>query len=135
MDVSSISAPGAPLADALPTSESVRTEFLNLFITQMRNQNPLEPLSNDQMVTQLAQFSTLEQMEKLNQSMSSLALGQQVSQAAALIGRQVTYSGEAGEVTTTVTGVLIQNGAVKLEAGGVPIELSSIVRIENRVAE
>lgn len=49
-----------------------KMEFLNLLITEMKNQNPLEPLSNQQMAAQLAQFSQLELSEESNQNIIAM---------------------------------------------------------------
>ncbi|MCA9212861.1 MAG: hypothetical protein KDB27_07350 [Planctomycetales bacterium] len=78
-------------------SES-RDEFLNLLVAQLRNQDPLEPVKQENFLAQLAQFSTLEGVEKLNANFESqLALQretlemQQMSQAAGLIGKEVNF--------------------------------------------
>jgi flagellar basal-body rod modification protein FlgD len=56
-----------------PTSaSSQKMDFMQLLITQMQNQNPLEPMSNEAMAAQLAQFSQLELTEEMNGSISSM---------------------------------------------------------------
>ena len=49
-----------------------KLDFMNLLITEMQNQNPLEPLSNQQMAAQLAQFSQLEQAELMNTNLTTI---------------------------------------------------------------
>jgi flagellar basal-body rod modification protein FlgD len=49
-----------------------KEDFLQLLMAQMKNQNPLEPMSNQEFVAQLTSFSSLEQLEKLNQQVSFL---------------------------------------------------------------
>ncbi|MDU0220587.1 flagellar hook assembly protein FlgD, partial [Escherichia coli] len=49
-----------------------KNEFLNLLVAQLNNQNPLEPQGNGEFIAQLAQFSSLEGIEKLNKSMESM---------------------------------------------------------------
>ena len=59
------------MVDAVSASASqIRTDYLNLLITQLRNQNPLEPMDNNEMAAQLAQFSPLEQMENMSGSLA-----------------------------------------------------------------
>lgn len=70
-----------------------RDAFLQLLVMQMRNQDPLEPTSNSEMLAQLAQFSSLEQMERLNDNFENLTGG--VDQlnfmtASSLIGKTVS---------------------------------------------
>lgn len=66
--------------------------FLELMVTQMKNQNPLDPQENSEFVAQLAQFSSVEGIDKLNTSMEGLASSFQSSQAlqaSSLVGRTV----------------------------------------------
>ena len=49
-----------------------KMEFLNLLVTEMKNQNPLEPMDNQQMAAQLAQFTQLELSEESNQNIISM---------------------------------------------------------------
>ena len=58
-----------------------KNEFLELLVAQLNNQNPLEPQENGEFIGQLAQFSTVEGVEKLNSSMQTILSGYQSSQA------------------------------------------------------
>ena len=49
-----------------------KNDFLTMIITQLQNQDPLNPLDNSQFITQLAQFSTLEQMSNMSSQLNSL---------------------------------------------------------------
>jgi flagellar basal-body rod modification protein FlgD len=49
------------------------SEFLNLLITQLKNQDPLNPADNQQFLAQLAQFSSLEQLTSINQTVTNIA--------------------------------------------------------------
>jgi flagellar basal-body rod modification protein FlgD len=50
-----------------------KDEFLKLLVAQLKNQDPMNPVSNDQFITQLATFSSLEQLVSINQAVSKLA--------------------------------------------------------------
>jgi len=70
--------------------------FLKLLTTQLQNQDPLNPLDNAQMTSQMAQISTVSGIEKLNATLSKLMTNStdtQVMQAASLLGRHVLVSG------------------------------------------
>ena len=73
-----------------------RNEFMDLMMAQMQNQNPLDPQKNEDFVAQLAQFSSLEEMQSLNTSVED-AMGQfrstQALQASAMVGQQVQVEG------------------------------------------
>ena len=69
-----------------------KNEFLELLVAQLNNQDPLSPQENGEFIAQLAQFSQVEGIEKLNSSMGSLLSGYQSSQAlqaSSLVGRKV----------------------------------------------
>ncbi len=75
----------------LITSTEARDQFLQLLTTQLRYQNPLDPMDNTEFVAQLAQLSTLEQLEELNSQFENLLRLQEVASAADLVGRNVQY--------------------------------------------
>ncbi len=100
MSVSQVS----PLMSAATGSSSSATaqlgkdDFLRLLVTQLANQNPLSPVQDQEFVAQLAQFSSLEQLENLNETMtSSLILDQAVNNSLAtnLIGKEVLVEGKS----------------------------------------
>lgn len=71
-------------------------DFMNLFVTQLKNQNPLEPMDNYQMASQMAQFSSLEALGNISQSLQNLTSYQASMnslQATGLIGKKVEISG------------------------------------------
>jgi len=71
-------------------------DFLNLLVTQMRYQNPLEPMDNYQMASQVAQLSSVESLKNISQSIDLLATNQASAnnfQASGLIGKKVEYQG------------------------------------------
>ena len=78
--------------------------FLTLLITQLKNQDPMDPQDSSQFVSQLAQFSSLEQMTSLNKSITSVL----ESSVTNLIGKTVTVQDQAtqaGFSTGVVTGI------------------------------
>jgi len=81
-----------PGAVAGGSEELGKTQFLELMIAQMNNQDPLDPAKNEDFIAQLAQFSTVEGIENLNKSMADMSAAVQSSltmEAAALVGRFV----------------------------------------------
>lgn len=73
--------------------EQQQDRFLKLLVTQMKNQDPLNPLDNAQVTTQMAQLSTVTGVEKLNATLEAFTRAQ-AFQAAGLIGRYVLAPGE-----------------------------------------
>jgi len=77
--------------------------FLNLLIAQLNNQDPLAPQGNSEFIAQLAQFSQVEGLQKLDESMAALLLQQrsaQALQAASLVGKQVLLAADRANVDT-----------------------------------
>jgi flagellar basal-body rod modification protein FlgD len=79
-----------------------KNEFLKLMVAQINNQDPLNPTQNEQFLAQLAQFSTLEGIQNLNdsvESMTSLMRGTATTQAASLVGRTVLVPTDSALMT------------------------------------
>ncbi|MBF7144597.1 MULTISPECIES: flagellar hook assembly protein FlgD [Pseudomonas] len=78
--------------------------FLQLLVTQMKNQNPLDPQDNSEFVAQLAQFSSVEGINNLNDTVSGLATNYtstQSLQASALVGHSVLAQNSTATVNTS----------------------------------
>jgi flagellar basal-body rod modification protein FlgD len=76
--------------------------FLTMLIAQLKNQDPLNPLDNAQLTSQLAQISTVQGIERLNTTLAALAGSFQAGQslqAAGLVGRQVLVTGDRMELS------------------------------------
>lgn len=83
-----------------------KNEFLELLVAQLNNQNPLDPQANGEFIAQLAQFSTVEGIEKLNSSVGDIMTGfhsSQALQASSLVGRKVIIPSEEAMVDTAET--------------------------------
>jgi len=79
--------------------------FLKLLVAQMQNQDPLNPLDNAQVTSQMAQINTVSGVEKLNKTMTGLTsqfLQMQTLQGASLVGRDVTVAGNSISISNDV---------------------------------
>ena len=87
------------VSTAKPSKSSgaeAQDRFLKLLVTQMQNQDPLNPMDNAQVTTQLAQLNTVTGIEQLNKTLGQMAASsaaQQSLQAAMLVGREVLVAG------------------------------------------
>lgn len=70
-------------------SQLNKDAFFKLLITQLKHQDPLKPMENKEFISQMAQFSSLEQMQNMNTSMKQFTKIQSLSEGAALIGKTV----------------------------------------------
>jgi len=105
--------------------------FLRLLITQIRYQDPLSPMEDREFIAQLAQFSTLEQMQQMNSGFAAFQLMSLTTQALALVGKQVTAQvpGEAAPLTGTVEAVAFKEGRPLLVVGEREIELGWVTQV------
>lgn len=79
------------------SSEAIQDRFMTLLVAQLKNQDPLEPMDNSQVTSQMAQLSTVTGIQGLNDSMQSMAStfsGNQTLQATSMLGRTVTLNGD-----------------------------------------
>ena len=115
------------------TAESTRDQFLQLLVTQLRNQDPLDPVKQENMLQQLAQFSTLEQMEQMNANFDDLLKLQELTQGANLLGRNVVFQPVEGDLAGqgTVEEVRNENNRLVLTIDG---ESVAIDRVQALVA-
>ncbi|EOC0416298.1 flagellar hook assembly protein FlgD [Cronobacter malonaticus] len=103
-------------------ASDLQSSFLTLLVAQLKNQDPTNPMQNNELTTQLAQISTVSGIEKLNTTLGSIS-GQidnsQSLAASALIGHGVMIPGSTiltGKDTTTPFGVELQQAADKVTA-------------------
>src|SRR5512135_287243 len=90
------------------------SDFLNLLITQLKNQDPLDPMKDTEFVAQLANFSSLQQMTSMNTNMANLLAQQNYTNAASMIGKQVTTSDDKSGVVSKVS---LEKGQIYLYVG------------------
>jgi len=105
-------------------NELGQTAFLELMIAQLNNQDPLSPKENGEFIAQLAQFSSVEGLERLNNNFDNFATSftsNQALQASSLVGRSVTVPSETG--VTDMNGVISGVIEVPESTGNVTMQI------------
>jgi flagellar basal-body rod modification protein FlgD len=125
---------GASITNNSATTIS-SSEFLNLMMDSLQDQDPLNPSSSDptQYLTELAQMTSVEQETNTAQNTSDTAQAQSVSQAIGLIGDSVTYLDQTNgdKITGTVQSVQITSSGPTLTVdGSAGVALSSILNVQ-----
>ncbi len=118
-------------SSSLPINEN---QFLQMLMTELQNQNPMDPNSSDPMsfVTELAQFTSVEQETDTAQNTSTLASGQSTASAVEMIGATVNYTDPTSGATDTgtVQSVEITSSGPTLTINGTSgIALSSVTQV------
>ena len=125
--------PGA--AAASDAAQEASDRFLTLLVTQLRNQDPLNPLDNAAVTTQLAQISTVSGINKLNDTVASLsasfAAGQYL-QATGLVGRDVVV---AGNKLTLEEGKATYGMAIAKDADAVTVTIKDAAGVVVRTID
>lgn len=120
-----------------PSAGALQMDYMKLLVTQLQNQNPLEPLDNKDMSAQLAQFSQLQQTENLNTSFSRVLESVQRSYASSLIGKEVSFKVQAADGTIqTQTGevdevVIGADGTLLLMVDDRQVKLADVTSIRD----
>jgi flagellar basal-body rod modification protein FlgD len=94
-------------SDALTNANLGKEDFLNLLVTQMQHQDPLDPLKNEDFVAQMAQFSSLEQLINVNSTLEQVQLlgsSMNNAQAVSLIGKSLTVIGNTMQIQDGTAG-------------------------------
>ncbi len=105
--------------------------FLKLLIAQLQNQDPTNPTSNEQIVTQLSQMQSLQSNLDLSGTLKNLSNSQQLSNSASFLGRTIdgtTTDGKA--VTGKVDRVLIREGQGILKVGTQEVPLNNVLELK-----
>lgn len=132
-----------------PKSQLKVEDFINMMVTQLQNQDPMEPAKNEQLLSQMSQIGQLQSQQELtaNQklltdSLKSMVQQNNIGAASNLIGKEVEGTGEknadgtTSKVTGKVEGVSVLNGAVTLRLdSGEKIALENVTSVLNPDAD
>ena len=124
------SSTGADNTIPLPTQMLSQKDFLNLLVTQMTSQDPLNPTNSQDLLSQMTQFSTLNANTSLQANLAQLQSSQQFSLANSLLGKQVTL--QLNSNTTAqgiVTGVDTSSTAPQVVVNGQSYNLSQVLSV------
>jgi len=123
------------------SATTIQADYLEVLIAQLQNQNPLEPMDNTEMASQLAQFSQLQQLESMNSNFAKVLAASENTYAGSLIGKEVTFfkqteTGDLIEMSGTVKkvfndpeeGILL---VLETTEGDYTLGLDGIISVEN----
>ncbi|MHC4322651.1 MAG: flagellar hook assembly protein FlgD [Planctomycetota bacterium] len=124
-------------SSAINSASSIQMNYMKLLITQLQNQNPLEPMDNNEMASQLAQFSQLQQLESMNSNFANVLSATERNYANSLFGKEISFASEneAGtrEITSGIVEEVINNvdGEIILVTADHAIALEGVISVKN----
>jgi len=137
MEIDDIISSNTITAPQQDNSKINKVQFLQLLVTQMKHQDPLNPMGNEQMLAQLAQFSSLEQMSNLNDNLAQANTVSQFINSTQLIGKNVVISDPSSSpsnpttITQKVKAVSLgENGSVLTLDNEMVVDANQIIRVE-----
>ena len=121
------------------TSTSTQTltqaDFLKLLVAQMTSQDPLNPTSSQDLLTQTVQLSTLQSNTSLQSTMTQLQGNQTLAEASSLLGRQVAVQADSSNTAQgVVSGVDLSSGTPQIIVNGTSYSLSQVISISTASA-
>lgn len=124
-------------SSVINSASSIQMDYMKLLIVQLQNQNPLEPLDNNEMASQLAQFSQLQQLESMNTSFASVLATTEHTYASSLIGKEVSFATVTEMGTQEITSGTVEevynnvDGDILLAVGDHRVVLEDIISVRN----
>jgi len=119
------------------SASNIQMNYMKLLITQLKNQNPLEPLDNNEMASQLAQFSELQQLESMNSNFASVLSNTERTYANSLIGKEISFASEDKTGTRDITSGIVEevinnvDGQIVLVTGNHTLALEDVISVKN----
>lgn len=112
-----------------------KNDFLNILAAQLQYQDPMEGGDNSEYVAQLAQFSSLEQMENLNVTFNELKVNQNLLYGTLLIGKMVNLTFGEEMISGVVDKVKLTNDLLNLVVNGQEYSVKDVVSVEGEQVE
>jgi len=112
------------------TQSLSQSDFLKLLVAQMTSQDPINPTSSQDLLTQTVQLSTLQSNTSLQSTLTQLKGSESLSQAGSLLGRQVSVQVDSNTVKTgLVSGVNVSSGTPQIIVDSTAYDLSQVLSI------
>lgn len=106
-------------------------DFLQLLVTQMRNQDPMAPMQDTEFIAQMAQFTSLEQSRKMSEDMAEMRSQTSFQQGVGLLNQQVTVkAGEEAPLTGIVTELKMVEGEPQLLINSEFYALQDVIHVK-----
>lgn len=112
-----------------------KDQFLKILITQLQNQDPMQPMEDKEFIAQMAQFTSVEQLMNISTQLNTL--NQSLGSVSGLIGKDITWTDAQTLLPKTgnVESIVVSNGIQYAVVGSDRIALTDITQIQNPSSE
>jgi flagellar basal-body rod modification protein FlgD len=105
-------------------------DFTNMLVAELKNQDPMEPMKNSDLLQQVSQIRAIDANDQLTTTLQAVLMGQSIASAGNLIGRTVSGLDSSGnKVSGTVGSVSISGGSAVLNVGSSTIDIKNVTQI------
>ncbi|WP_440118832.1 flagellar hook capping FlgD N-terminal domain-containing protein [Paenibacillus sp. QZ-Y1] len=116
------------------TKELGKDQFLKILITQLQNQDPMQPMEDKEFIAQMAQFSSVEQLVNISSQLKTL--NQSLGAVSGMIGREISWLSSNKEDNGTlrqgiVDSIIVRDGVQYAKVGKDEIKLDEIIQVNN----
>lgn len=130
MAVSGISSTAGSTVSPANTFGDLKTEdFMKLLIAELQNQDPMSPMDNQQILTQISSLTEMSANQSLIASLDSLAGTQSLGAASGMIGKTISGKVNQSPVSGVVEKVVVEGGQVYLKVGEHKVPVSNVSEI------
>jgi flagellar basal-body rod modification protein FlgD len=125
-----------PTKSAKAGDDMGKDDFMKLMLAQLQHQDPLKPMDDQAFIAQTAQFNALDEMTKLNKTLSAVLDSQQLAEASGMIGKVVSAADKDGKaIKGAVTAASVSGGVAMLHIGATRIELDKVTAVASDDAD
>ncbi len=130
--ITALSTPQDPQVSArIPKKELGQDDFFQLLVTQLKHQDPMNPVADTEFIAQMAQFTSLEQTKGMKEDLGEMRRQTQFQQAIGRIGKDVTLQPDDSTVVKgKVTGLEIKEGVPGIIVNGKLYQLEDVQNVQ-----
>ncbi len=121
-------------ADQKITSKNTldQADFMKLLITQLKTQDPTKPLDDKEFIGQMAQFTSLKQMNDLTENIKTLSREFTFTKAVSLVGKVISWVDDNGKYNSgVVDSIKVKNGDTFMNINGMEVPLAQIEEVKD----
>ena len=103
--------------------------FMKLLVTELQNQNPMEPMSNTEMMGQISQMATVEGINRLDGKFSDVLSVVRMTGGTEMVGSEVEYRAPEGVRRGTVESASVEDGSLTLRVEGNEVNVHDVLTL------